>query len=148
MGVRSGSAYSEFLLLDQRNINPGVNVPWTFTGTTDGSFALDTVTRTFTANRPGVFLVLYNLFIQGGGQGSVYSIRVNGIEQTNSIFGFQQLANNDSRLSGQSLLNINAGDVVGLGNTGNTADILLASVDGQLAVAAASIIFVKIARQP
>jgi hypothetical protein len=143
MGVRPRSGYSEFLLTDNRNIGPGVQVPWDFQGPTDGSFTLDTVNRTFTANQSGVYLVLWQLLFATTGVGAVYSVRVNGVENP-SIFGVLN-PTTGNQLNGQLLLELNDGDRVSLGNTGNTADTTLSAVDGQNAINAGSIIFVRVA---
>ena len=149
MGIRKVCAFAQFELSSDTIIQGeggGISsrIPFNVVPENQG-FTLDTVTRSIVADVPGVYLVIFNLYVQGvANQGAAYSIRLNGIEEY--FFGFEpNLGRN--RLVGQGILRLNAGDTVQITNTGNTADTLVTSADGQQ-TAAAALTLTKICELP
>jgi BclA C-terminal domain len=149
MGIRRVCAFAQFELFSDTTIageGGGISsrIPFNLATENEG-FTQDTVNRSIIASVPGVYLVIFNLYVQGvANQGAAYSIRLNGSEEY--FFGFEpNLGRN--RLVGQGILRLNAGDAVQITNTGNTADTLVTSADGQQ-TAAASLTLAKICEFP
>lgn len=141
----SNPAFVQVALLENRSIASGANVPFSFISRNNG-FTFDSLARSLTANVEGEYWISYNLWVVGSaGAGAAFSIRINGTEQTSSIYGVDTTEGNDVRLNGCVLVRLTRGDVITLSNTGNNTVNFRSNADGQIAMVSASLIAIKIA---